>query len=205
MSFGDELGHAHEATRINFKNIEETIEEMIASSRIVEGELKNNDSLHLSADDKFREVMSPFALQSSGQLKMLQEMMYKMKNCCSQVGEYFAFDTNKYSMEQCFLDISAFEELFARTYEQLEKSDEMKQMKQHEARKCMNKEPEGRQQQGNEESTTCSGRNTDDAKKGSDAKIQWRICNIKLDKLSKECSYRVLSLMLTNVNIICFK
>lgn len=142
LSFGDELLHVQEASRINVQHIKKTIQNMVTSSEIVEDELKNHE-LRRSADDKFQEVMSPFALKSTGQLKILQQMMNEMQNNYLKVGEYFAFDVSKYCMEECFFDVSTFKVLFAHTYGEIAKTHEMKKTM------LTNNQP-GRQQQQNE-------------------------------------------------------
>lgn len=149
LSFGDGLCHVQEATSINVQNIKETIQNMVTLSGIVEEELDHSKFADLSPDDKFQDVMSSFALQSSAQLKMLQKMMDEMQRSYIQVGEYFTFNVNRYRMEECFVDVSTFKNMFAHTYEELAKHHEMDKMllEKCEAQKLTNNQPGDRQQQ----------------------------------------------------------
>lgn len=71
-----------------------------------------------------------------------------MENYYKEVGEYFAFDTNKYPMEEFFSDIKTFKELFTQAYRDNLKirEEEEKSRRIREAREQAQRHLQDRQQ-----------------------------------------------------------
>lgn len=111
LTFGDELTNVNRASRLNVKAIREKIEEMDELSKKLKAELEDYEVIR-SPDDKFVEVMSPFSLQCVSNLEVLTNMINKMQNFYTKVGEFFAFEVTRYQMEQCFSDINTFKDMF---------------------------------------------------------------------------------------------
>lgn len=125
LSFGDEIISISGAASIKVNNIKETIEEIAASSKILREELEC-DNVTRSSDDKFVDVMSPFSLHCHGQLQLLAHTMDQMQNDYKEVGQYFAFNVDKYPLEQCFSDLKIFNDLFTQTHAKIVKMKEEK-------------------------------------------------------------------------------
>lgn len=113
MDFGDDLVHLDEAARLNVEYIKKTTQKLVESKEILKEELKHVKVPPILADDKFTEVMLPFFCQCCNELEVLTKRMQDMHNVYIKVAEYFAFDESKYSMEECFLDLKIFKDLFA--------------------------------------------------------------------------------------------
>lgn len=136
LNFDDELRTIDEAACISFDDIKETIEQIKSSSNNLQKEL-NESNVSERFEDKFVEVMSPFALECQRQIEVLVEMMNRWQNIYIKVGEYFAFDVNKSSMQEFFLNIKKFKESFAKAHTEVVKTPESKH----------NAQPVGRKQQ----------------------------------------------------------
>lgn len=122
LSFDDEIINSSEATRINVNNIIDTIEQIAESSKSLEEELEYKheyDSECQTAGDKFVEVMTRFLLHCRNKLQLLKEAMDQMQNCYQEVGKYFAFNVDKYPLEECFSDIKIFKDLFTQKHKEM--------------------------------------------------------------------------------------
>lgn len=115
LNFGEELPHVERAARVSIENIQKTMHQMTTSLKNLKSDLENS-KVPQSPDDKFVEVMGDFSAQCNDQVEVLVKMKNKMENYYKEVGEYFAFDTNKYPMEDFFSDIKTFKELFSQAY-----------------------------------------------------------------------------------------
>lgn len=125
LNFADELVHLDVATHSNFDEIKETVGKIKTSLKELQNELEHYDESS-SSEDKFVEVMSPFALECHRQLMVLEKLMNQMQSTYIEVGKHFAFDINKYSMDDFFLDIKTFKNLFARANTELVKTQNSK-------------------------------------------------------------------------------
>lgn len=107
LNFGDQLKHVGGASRINMDCINDTFQELKASSKNLMSEIQNE-----KCDAKFLEVMSPFASQLVESVELLATRMNQMQNKEKNVAEYLAFDINKFPMATCFSNIQAFKDMF---------------------------------------------------------------------------------------------
>lgn len=140
LNFGEELPHVERAARVSIENIQKTMHQMTTSLKNLKSDLENSKILQ-SPDDKFVEVMGDFSTQCSDQVEVLVKMKNKMESYYKEVGEYFAFDTNKYPMEEFFSDIKTFKELFAQAYrdnvkirEEIEKAQRIREAREQSQR-----------------------------------------------------------------------
>lgn len=115
LNFGEELPHVERAARVSLENIQKTMHQMTTSLKNLRSDLENS-KVPQSPDDRFVDVMGDFAMQCKDQVDVLVKMKNKMESYYKEVGEYFAFDTNKYPMEEFFSDIKTFKELFSQAY-----------------------------------------------------------------------------------------
>lgn len=118
LNFVDDLVHLDEAACLRFEHIKKTIGEIATSSENLQKELKYTNVSKLS-EDKFVDEMSPFALQAHDQVEVLTKMMNKLQNNYIKLGKYFAFEVNKYSMEECFSNIKIFKDQFVKAHEEI--------------------------------------------------------------------------------------
>lgn len=147
LNFGEELSHAERAARVSLENIQKTMHQMTTSLKNLKSDL-DNSKVPQSADDKFVQVMGDFATQCNDQVEVLVKMKNKMESFYKEVGEYFAFDTNKYPMEEFFSDIKTFKELFMQAYRDNVKirEEEEKARRIREAREQTQRHVQDRQQ-----------------------------------------------------------
>lgn len=127
LNFADELNHIDKAARLNYRNIEETIESIIMSSENVEKELQYANASKLP-EDKFIEIMTPFLLECCNEVKVLKEMMNELENSYTKVGKYFAFEVGMCPIEECCSNVQMFKTHFLKAYEELCKIHEAKQL-----------------------------------------------------------------------------
>lgn len=118
LNLTDELGHVAEAARFSFDHIKKTIENITESSEKLEQDLRNA-SRSRSSEDKFVEVMSPFALECRRQIEVLTNLMHQMDNSYIKVAKHFAFDVNKCPMEDFLRNINTFKNLFYEAFKDL--------------------------------------------------------------------------------------
>lgn len=147
INFGEELPHIERAARVSLENIQKTMHQMTTSLKNLKSDLENS-KVPQSPDDKFIEVMRDFSVQCSDQVEVLVKMKNKMETYYKEVGEYFAFDTNKYPMEEFFSDIKTFKELFQNAYRDNVKAREENEKAQRirEAREQAQRHLQDRQQ-----------------------------------------------------------
>lgn len=147
INFGEELPHVERAARVSLENIQKTMHQMTTSLKNLKSDLENS-KVPQSPDDKFVDVMGDFALQCNVQVEVLMKMKIKMENLYKDVGEYFAFDTNKYPMEEFFSDIKTFKELFSQAHRENVKirEEEEKARRIREAREQAQRHLQDRQQ-----------------------------------------------------------
>lgn len=72
----------------------------------------NNNRIPQNEDDKFLEVMEKFAEEAREQCDVMQNMFKKMDNLYTDLSEYYAFDKQKYTLEEFFSDLKTFKDNF---------------------------------------------------------------------------------------------
>lgn len=147
LTFHEDLSHVAKAARVSLENIQKTMRQMNSSLKNLESDLSNN-KLPQSEDDKFLEVMGPFAVDCRQQVEVLGKMQKQMESMFTDLGDYFSFDTNKYSMEEFFSDVKTFVDLFIQAHKDNVKirEDEEKARRMREAREQAQRDLQDRQQ-----------------------------------------------------------
>lgn len=115
LSFVEDLGHVDKASRVNLDNIQKTMRQMMASLKNVESDL-NNNKVPQSSEDHFIEVMGQFSVECRKQVEVLGKMQDNMEALFKEIAEYFAFDPNKYTLEEFFTDIKTFKDAFLQAH-----------------------------------------------------------------------------------------
>ncbi|KAG4070818.1 hypothetical protein HA402_011044 [Bradysia odoriphaga] len=147
LTFHEDLSHVTKAARVSLENIQKTMRQMNTSLKNLESDL-NNNKVPQSDDDKFADVMEDFAVQARQQIEVLGKMQTQMENLFKDLGEYFSFDVNKYTMEEFFSDIKTFKDLFIQAYKDNVKirEEEEKNQRMREAREQAQRDLQDRQQ-----------------------------------------------------------
>lgn len=116
ISFFEDLSHVDKASRVSLDNIQKTMRQMNASLKNLESDL-NNNKVPQSPDDKFIEVMGKFSTECRQQVEVLGRMQVQMENLFKVLADYYAFDPNKYTLEEFFTDIKTFKDAFAQAHQ----------------------------------------------------------------------------------------
>jgi diaphanous len=147
IDFFEDLSHVDKASRVSLDNIQKTMRQMNASLKNLESDL-NNNKVPQSADDKFIEVMGNFSVECRVQVEVLGKMQVQMENLFKDLAEYYAFDTNKYTLEEFFTDIKTFKDAFKQAHQDNVKirENEEKERRSREAREQQMKDLQERNQ-----------------------------------------------------------
>jgi diaphanous len=111
LNFFEDLSHVDRASRVSLENIQKTMRQMNASLKNLESDLANS-KIPQSDDDKFAEVMGQFSSECRQQVEVLGKMQVQMENLFKDLSEFYAFDSNKYTLEEFFTDIKTFKDSF---------------------------------------------------------------------------------------------
>jgi len=110
LNFGDELQHAERASRVSGDAIVKNLKSMETSIKALETDLK---SYRQQADnDMFAEKMKTFLKDSRDQHEVLTSMHKSMEKQYSDLGNYFAFKTKTFPLEEFFMTLKTFMEQF---------------------------------------------------------------------------------------------
>lgn len=147
LNFHEDLSHVDKASRVSLDNIQKTMRQMNASLKNLESDL-NNNKVPQSPDDKFIEVMGRFSVECRQQTEVLGRMQVQMENLFKDLAEYYAFDPNKYTLEEFFTDIKTFKDAFIQAHKDNTKirENEEKAMRARESREQQQKDLQERNQ-----------------------------------------------------------
>lgn len=123
LTFWEDLRHVDKASRVSLENIQKTMRQMKNSLKNLESDLENN-KLPQADDDRFIEVMGGFAKDCRETVEVLGKMQIQMEKLFKDLAEYYAFDPNKYTMEEFFSDIKTFKDNFMSAYNENVKTRE---------------------------------------------------------------------------------
>ncbi|KAH8279548.1 hypothetical protein KR018_000402, partial [Drosophila ironensis] len=140
LNFFDDLSHVDKASRVNMDVIKKAMDQMKKAVSDLEKDLKNNQVPQCD-DDKFCEVMGKFAEDCKQHVGVLGKMQEQMQTLYKDLGIYYAFDCNKYTMEEFFADIKTFKDSFqaahndnVRAREELERKQRLQEAREQSAR-----------------------------------------------------------------------
>lgn len=147
LTFYNDLSHVDKASRVNLDNIQKAMRQINAAVKNLESDL-NNNKVPQCEDDKFAEVMGKFASDCRQQVDVLGKMQVQMEKLFKELGEYYAFDTNKYTMEEFFSDIKTFKDAFMQAHQEnvRTREEEEKKRRMAEARENAQRDLLERQQ-----------------------------------------------------------
>lgn len=135
LTFSDELVHVDRAARVSTDSIQKALRLMESNVRNLETDLSNSRQPQ-SPDDLFAEVMGEFAKDAQKQCALLQSMFQNMETLYSELAEFYAFDKQKYTLEDFFTDIKSFKDAFHQAHKEnvLAREAEEKSRRAREAR-----------------------------------------------------------------------
>ncbi|XP_067622436.1 protein diaphanous isoform X2 [Eurosta solidaginis] len=116
LDFYNDMTHVDRASRVNADSIQRTMRQMTSAIKSLEADIQNN-RVPQCDEDKFVEVMGKFSIECRQQVDLLGKMQAQMEKLYKDLGEYFAFDPNKYSMEEFFTDLKAFKDAFIQSHQ----------------------------------------------------------------------------------------
>ncbi|XP_068991717.1 protein diaphanous isoform X4 [Neodiprion pinetum] len=131
-NFADELAHVDRASRVSLENVQRTLRQMDASLRNLEQDL-SNARLPQNDNDRFGEVMTPFAKEARKSYEVMQNMFKNMDSLYTDISDFFTFDKQKYTIEEFFGDIKTFKDAFEQARKENSKMRESEE-KQRRAR-----------------------------------------------------------------------
>ncbi|KAJ8687905.1 hypothetical protein QAD02_023700 [Eretmocerus hayati] len=137
LSFYEELAHVDRASRVSLENIQRTLRQMDSNIRNLEQDLANA-KVPQCDQDLFAKVMTPFAKKARESYEVMQNMFKKMDNLYNDISEFFAFDKQKYTIEEFFGDIKTFKDDFVHAQKEIIKLREAEE-KQRRAREAREK------------------------------------------------------------------
>ncbi|KAL9923793.1 diaphanous related formin 1 isoform 4-T4 [Glossina fuscipes fuscipes] len=156
LTFYEDLSHVDKASRVNLDVLQKSMRQMNAAVKNLETDLQNN-KIPQCDDDKFCQVMGQFAndcrqqvdvLGMLGQKAKIGKMQVQMEKLFKDLGEYFAFDPTKYTMEDFFADIKSFKDGFVHAHQEIVRlrDEEKRKSRMQEAHKQSLREQQERQQ-----------------------------------------------------------
>lgn len=131
MRFPEDLHHLDDAARVSPEQLAKNLTAMKTSIRSLESDLKNFKPQ--SNNDMFGVIMSKFVVKAKEEHELLQSMYAKMVTLYANLAKYFAFDRDKYPLEEFFNDIKIFKDQFQESYREIQRRREEKE-KQERAR-----------------------------------------------------------------------
>ncbi|KAI0214816.1 diaphanous related formin [Lamellibrachia satsuma] len=125
LSFPEELLHVEQAARVSEDFLQKNITMMGRSLKQMEIDIKNAQTDKTAPpNDRFVEVMSNFINTALEQHLVLEGMYKKMVSLFKQTAVFYAFDPNKYTMEDLFGDLKTFIQQFCQAMKDLAKIKE---------------------------------------------------------------------------------
>ncbi|KAJ4443300.1 hypothetical protein ANN_04968 [Periplaneta americana] len=115
LTFHEDLSHVDKAARVSVETIQKTLRQMDASIRNLETDLSNAKQPQ-SEDDKFAEVMGSFAKDARSQHEIMDSMFKNMESLYTDLSEFYAFDKQKYTLEEFFTDVKTFKDAFLQAH-----------------------------------------------------------------------------------------
>uniref|UniRef100_A0A2K5Q6G5 Diaphanous related formin 1 n=1 Tax=Cebus imitator TaxID=2715852 RepID=A0A2K5Q6G5_CEBIM len=130
LKFPDELAHVEKASRVSAENLQKNLDQMKKQISDVERDVQNFPAA-TDEKDKFVEKMTISSLERRDFVKDAQEQYNKlrmmhsnMETLYKELGEYFLFDPKKLSIEEFFMDLHNFRNMFLQAVKENQKRRE---------------------------------------------------------------------------------
>uniref|UniRef100_A0A8C0ZXP7 Diaphanous related formin 1 n=1 Tax=Castor canadensis TaxID=51338 RepID=A0A8C0ZXP7_CASCN len=130
LKFPDELAHVEKASRVSAENLQKNLDQMKKQISDVERDVQNFPDA-TDEKDKFVEKMTisflewrDFVKDAQEQYNKLQMMHSNMETLYKELGDYFVFDPKKLSVEEFFMDLHNFRNMFLQAVKENQKRRE---------------------------------------------------------------------------------
>ncbi|XP_011795098.1 PREDICTED: protein diaphanous homolog 1 isoform X1 [Colobus angolensis palliatus] len=123
LKFPDELAHVEKASRVSAENLQKNLDQMKKQISDVERDVQNFPAA-TDEKDKFVEKMTSFVKDAQEQYNKLRMMHSNMETLYKELGEYFLFDPKKLSVEEFFMDLHNFRNMFLQAVKENQKRRE---------------------------------------------------------------------------------
>ncbi|XP_040095792.1 protein diaphanous homolog 1 isoform X2 [Oryx dammah] len=123
LKFPDELAHVEKASRVSAENLQKNLDQMKKQISDVERDIQNFPAA-TDEKDKFVEKMTSFVKDAQEQYNKLRMMHSNMEMLYKELGEYFLFDPKKVSVEEFFMDLHNFKNMFVQAVKENQKRRE---------------------------------------------------------------------------------
>ncbi|XP_029797948.1 protein diaphanous homolog 1 isoform X1 [Suricata suricatta] len=123
LKFPDELAHVEKASRVSAENLQKNLDQMKKQISDVERDVQNFPAA-TDEKDKFVEKMTSFVKDAQEQYNKLRMMHCNMETLYKELGEYFLFDPKKVSVEEFFMDLHNFKNMFVQAVKENQKRRE---------------------------------------------------------------------------------
>uniref|UniRef100_A0A8C9JB90 Protein diaphanous homolog 1 n=1 Tax=Panthera tigris altaica TaxID=74533 RepID=A0A8C9JB90_PANTA len=123
LKFPDELAHVEKASRVSAENLQKNLDQMKKQISDVERDVQNFPAA-TDEKDKFVEKMTIFVKDAQEQYNKLRMMHCNMETLYKELGEYFLFDPKKVSVEEFFMDLHNFKNMFVQAVKENQKRRE---------------------------------------------------------------------------------
>ncbi|EPQ16995.1 Protein diaphanous like protein 1 [Myotis brandtii] len=116
LKFPDELAHVEKASRVSAENLQKNLDQMKKQISDVERDVQNFPA---ATDEK-----DNFVKDAQEQYNKLRMMHSNMENLYKELGDYFLFDPKKVSVEEFFMDLHNFKNMFVQAVKENQKRRE---------------------------------------------------------------------------------
>ncbi|VCX39053.1 unnamed protein product [Gulo gulo] len=123
LKFPDELAHVEKASRVSAENLQKNLDQMKKQISDVERDVQNFPAA-TDEKDKFVEKMTSFVKDAQEQYNKLRLMHCNMEALYKELGDYFLFDPKKVSVEEFFMDLHNFKNMFVQAVKENQKRRE---------------------------------------------------------------------------------
>uniref|UniRef100_A0A8C4MLL5 Protein diaphanous homolog 1 n=1 Tax=Equus asinus asinus TaxID=83772 RepID=A0A8C4MLL5_EQUAS len=123
LKFPDELAHVEKASRVSAENMQKNLDQMKKQISDVERDVQNFPAA-TDEKDKFIEKMTISFLERREQYNKLRMMHSNMETLYKELGEYFLFDPKKVPVEEFFMDLHNFRNMFVQAVKENQKRRE---------------------------------------------------------------------------------
>ncbi|XP_036169775.1 protein diaphanous homolog 1 isoform X3 [Myotis myotis] len=123
LKFPDELAHVEKASRVSAENLQKNLDQMKKQISDVERDVQNFPAA-TDEKDKFVEKMTSFVKDAQEQYNKLRMMHSNMESLYKELGDYFLFDPKKVSVEEFFMDLHNFKNMFVQAVKENQKRRE---------------------------------------------------------------------------------
>ncbi|XP_069339905.1 protein diaphanous homolog 1 isoform X2 [Eulemur rufifrons] len=123
LKFPDELSHVEKASRVSAENLQKNLDQMKKQISDVERDVQNFPAA-TDEKDKFVEKMTSFVKDAQEQYNKLRMMHSNMETLYKNLGDYFLFDPKKLSVEEFFMDLHNFRNMFLQAVKENQKRRE---------------------------------------------------------------------------------